>query len=76
MATLLSESGCKMRTDGWFKSSYSGTSGCVEVNFDADVAVWVRDSNDGRAAAAAMRFDPAIWDRFIQSIKSGAISFS
>ncbi|NKY55883.1 DUF397 domain-containing protein [Nocardia flavorosea] len=54
----------------WFKSSYSGGSrDCVEVAFIEGDSVGVRDSKDRQGPALA--FDPAAWDAFTASTRSG-----
>ena len=53
---------------GWRKSSFSGTSGCVEVAA-ADEVVWVRDSKD--PTGPKLRFSAEEWRIFVLGVKSG-----
>jgi hypothetical protein len=53
----------------WFKSSYSGGNGCVEVAFlEADIAV--RDSKD--PGGPVLRFTPDEWKAFLAGARDGA----
>jgi hypothetical protein len=57
----------------WFKSTYSNTGGnCVEVRTNMADAVAVRDSKD--PSGAALAFEPAEWQTFVQRIKRGEFS--
>jgi Domain of unknown function (DUF397) len=52
----------------WFKSSYSGGNGCVEVAFlEADIAV--RDSKD--PGGPVLRFTPDEWKAFLAGARDG-----
>jgi hypothetical protein len=52
----------------WQKSSYCGTSACVEVAMTSD-AVLVRDSKNPQGAPLAFTTDE--WDAFVTGIKAG-----
>jgi hypothetical protein len=52
---------------GWFKSSFSNTGGCVEVNL-SDV-VQVRDSKDPHGAV--LTFTAHEWCAFLQGVLQG-----
>jgi hypothetical protein len=53
----------------WFKSSRSGSDGCVEVALpDAD-EVLVRDSKTPHGAV--LRFTGAEWDAFLAGVRGG-----
>lgn len=51
----------------WFKSSYSGANGCVEVTFDTG-QVLLRDSNDRGTIVVVSAYD---WAKFIAGAKTG-----
>jgi uncharacterized protein DUF397 len=55
----------------WIKSSYSGPTGgnCVEVAFQADGGIAVRNSRDPQGAALV--FTPAEWDAFLAGAQDG-----
>lgn len=54
----------------WFKSSYSAENGgCVEARFRND-GVGCRDSKD--TSGPTIKFQPALWQAFIDKVKSGA----
>jgi uncharacterized protein DUF397 len=55
-------------TPQWHKSSYCGTSACVEVAQTSDV-VLVRDSKNPQAAPLAFTTDE--WTAFVKGIKAG-----
>jgi hypothetical protein len=50
----------------WVKSSYSSSGNCVEVA-DHDHHVMIRDTND--RTGPTLRFTPAAWRRFADSVK-------
>lgn len=50
----------------WRKSSYSGTSGCVEVASKLD-CVYVKDSKD--SGSPILSFDRAQWQTFLGEVK-------
>ena len=52
----------------WHKSSWSGTSGCVEVA-TLDQLVGVRDSKDCQGPVLVFRFDE--WDAFLAGVRGG-----
>jgi hypothetical protein len=52
----------------WRKSSFSGSSGCVEVAF-VDSLVLVRDTED--QLGGALEFSVDIWQRFVAGVKAG-----
>jgi hypothetical protein len=51
---------------GWYKSSFSGDSGCIEVA-QAPHTVYVRDSKD--EASAILNFSPTEWASFISAVR-------
>jgi hypothetical protein len=53
----------------WFKSSFSGANGCVEVAHLPQGSVGLRDSKD--RTKAAQFFDRAEWDAFLAGVKAG-----
>ncbi len=55
----------------WRKSSYSGGNGgnCIEVGSGQD-AVVVRDTKQADSGPV-LRFDPLVWRRFADRLKSG-----
>jgi hypothetical protein len=55
------------KLDGWFKSSFSGNNGCVQVNLRESVQV--RDSKD--PAGAVLRFTDREWIAFVAGVRSG-----
>ena len=55
-------------TPQWQKSSYCGTSACVEVSQTSD-AVLVRDSKNPQVAPLAFTTDE--WVAFVQGVKAG-----
>ncbi|WP_158843596.1 DUF397 domain-containing protein [Saccharothrix deserti] len=57
-------------TRGWFKSSFSATTGeCVEVRFVGDL-VQVRDTKD-RGRGPVISLDADQWDAFVRRLASG-----
>jgi hypothetical protein len=52
----------------WKKSTYSGGSGCVEVNL-ALPDVGVRDSKD--PVSPEISFAPASWRTFVDQVRAG-----
>ncbi len=52
----------------WWKSTYSGDSGCVEIAF-ADDRVAIRDSKD--EDSPILTFTPAEWAAFIKGVRNG-----
>ena len=55
-------------TPQWQKSSYCGTSACVEVAQTSDV-VLVRDSKNPKVAPLAFTTDE--WSAFVRGVKAG-----
>ncbi|WP_229711447.1 DUF397 domain-containing protein [Streptomyces daqingensis] len=62
-----------MNCSRWRKSTYSDGGGgdCVEVAEGIPGTVPVRDSKD--PARSALRFPPAAWTAFVESLKSPAL---
>ena len=52
----------------WFKSSRSGSEGCVEIAF-VHGGVAVRDSKD--RGGSILLFTPAEWEAFIGGVRNG-----
>jgi hypothetical protein len=53
----------------WYKSSSSGSEGCVEVAFVEASQVFMRDSKvpDG----PVLQFDPMAWEAFVAGVQAG-----
>lgn len=61
------------RTDGWFKSSYSGDPNgeCVEANYQTAVPVVVRDSKqNGAVTQPILSFSADAWSAFTGHVGS------
>ncbi len=52
----------------WWKSSRSGTSGCLEFHRSPE-KVFIRDSKD--RTGPVLEFDPEAWAAFIDAVKRG-----
>ena len=52
----------------WIKSSWSGSDGCLEVAFDPDGTVRVRDS---KHPGNLLRFTRTEWDEFVEGVRTG-----
>ena len=59
---------------GFFKSSHSGASGCVEVRFVHADEVRVRDSKAG--GGPELSFTRAEWVAFLAGVRDGEFEFS
>ena len=56
---------------GWRRSSYCGSSNCVEVTYDGDL-VLVRDSKDeDDPVGPTLRFTTAEWAAFVAGVAAG-----
>jgi hypothetical protein len=55
----------------WFKSSFSGSSGCVEIKFDRD-RVHVRDAQD--PLGPTLIFTHHEWDAFLRGAENHEFS--
>lgn len=53
----------------WFKSSFSGPNGCVEIAETAE-RVWVRDTKAG-GRGPVLTFTRAEWTAFLAGVRAG-----
>ena len=56
-------------TNGYRKSSYSSTGGCVEVRLLDDGTIGLRDSKD--VSKPAHQFTPVEWRAFLAGVRNG-----
>jgi hypothetical protein len=66
---LINESALQTDDQGWFVSSFSnGNANCVQIKFDTQGAILVRDSKDRRAASPILTMPPHSWTHLLNNI--------